>query len=862
MTSSFTPPLSSSSSSSSSSASSIHSLYDIEYDDRMGSDPHAAKVAYNYHFNPDTVTYEAYISHGDFDDDYDYEPQDDYDDYDDIRLVPPSPHRLKSKRNNKPLEPKVQKKQLVATKVIQPMLESPQPPELPLEILELVCTHLSQTALRYGVNQVCKKWHEVSNRFIRRAGIWKPVKGTQELLLEQWPKINTLELWFGQDPESPTISIASYTNLLFWSAFAAAITASTSTEQEARQEVTKDNSNNNSENDRKSDLAIPLSLLQTIRHLELRGSSVYSLDIAPKLRGHLQFVESFTITTVYYNANIPLFTILADFPSLRTLTAPLQYTTQARLTHGDSDDNIVDVPEPEIDPETAHFPRKPWVIPPPKMFPERYRLQTFSVTGVSTNLHILERLLVTCPDLRVFKANNTYVNMFIRQRSEDAEHNARQRLIDLAAKHCPRLEWYNFHRLEYSATDGIHLGHISRTFPNHKFLSMTLGVNQEMILDNLVAKDLLSRITVLDIQPSPYVNVPSEAVDRILCLTPNLLHLHCLKANLCTGSLWKPPAPVQPTPIPFFTHVRDRKRYERNERRKARQQALARFQPPSTITTNERETDATNTPTINPLTPDTWQLYSLKTLEMSLSTRSTMVAFTNYISQHRLFRNLVTFNLQIPSLKVGQRMTFADPKKPTAVATSHAGTTPVTAASNAPGGCKQYSSVTAPPPEPERFPNELLALRGLRCLEECALRPKDIPGMILAKDFEFLRRKGDFQTMSFIPKRRKSSAKSSTLVDPASTDNFSSARKSKGGSSQVKGDSENDGTDDDDEDGDEDDEGEEKWERMKTFWPKLNTFHVYYISISPFISTSKLTYGVEQIRPGVAVCFQHRAILS
>ncbi|KAG0301338.1 hypothetical protein BGZ97_002822 [Linnemannia gamsii] len=661
--------------------------------------------------------------------------------------------------------------------------------DLPLEILEFVCTHLSQTTLRYGVNQVCKKWHEVSNRFIRRAGIWKPVQGAQELLLEQWSKINTLELWFNKDPEFPTIYIPGYTNLFFWKAFAATITAS---EQEVKQDDNIDNNNNG--DDKKSDFSMPPSLLHTIRHLELRGSNMNYLDIAPKLR------------------------------------VSLPWTVYARLTHGDNDDLIVDVPEPEIDPATAHFPRKPWVIPPPKDFPDRYRLQKFSVSGVNTHLRILERLLVTCPDLRVFKANNTIVNMFIRQRGEDAERNSRQRLIDLAAKHCPKLEWYNFHRLENSATDEIHLEYIARTFPHHKFLSMTFCGSQETMPFNPAAKDLLSRITVLDIQPSPYVSVMSETLNRILCLTPDLLHLHCLKADLCTSTLWKPPAPVQPATVPVFANS---------------------------------ETGTANTLTIDSSTPATWQLYNLKTLEMSLGNGSTMIDFTDYISQHRLFRNLVTFNLKIPSLKVGQRMTFVHPRKPATFAASPTGTTPAPAASNTLGYCKQYSSVAALTLEPERFPNELLALRGLRCLEECILRAADVPGMILAKDFEFLRRRDDFQTITFIPKRRKSSAKYIAAVDTVST-NHSSSRKNKGRRASVTVNNELDGTDDADEDEDDDDDREVKGEQMKTktFWPKLNTFHIYYLKISPFISTSTLTYGVEQIRPGVAVSFQYRDILS
>ncbi|KAK3836540.1 MAG: hypothetical protein JOS17DRAFT_734512 [Linnemannia elongata] len=861
-----TPPLSSSSSSSSSSsASSMQSLYEyaFEYEDRNDSDPHSGKVEYNYLYNSDTETYEVYTNHDDFDDCYNnYEPEDDYDDYDDIRLIPPSPHKSKSKRNNKTPKPMTLKKQPFEAKVIQPLLESPQPPELPLEILEFVCTHLSQTTLRYGVNRVCRKWHEVSNRFIRHAGIWKPVLGAQELLLQQWSKLNTLELWFYKDPELPTVSIPSYSNLAFWNSFAAAITAPTSTEQDAQSDDT---------NDITSDSSRPTSLLQTIRHLEMRGLSMGYVDVAPKLRGHLQFIESFTITTVHYYYNIPLFTILADFPSLRTFTVDLQYTTYAHVKHGDNDDLIVDNPEPAIDPETSHFPRKPWVIPPPKMFPDRYRLQRFSISGVGTHLRVLERLLVTCPELHVFKANNTTVDLHIRQRGEDAERNARQRLIDLAAKYCPLLEWFNFHRLEHSASDEAHLENISRTFPDHKFLSMTLSGYQETMPDNPSCRDILSKITVLDIQPSPYGTLQTHLLNKILCLTPNLLHLQSTKAILRTGDLWQPPAPVQPAPK-LFNNVRCRKRHERNARREARQQALARYQStPATTTINESETDVNNTHADNSSTPVTWQVYNLKTLEVGLTSGSTMVRFTDYISRHRLFRNLVTFNVLIPSLKVGQRVNFTDPKKSTAIATaSSVVMAPAPAASNTSGSNKLRSSTVAPPSEPERYSNELLALRSLRCLEECILRAMDVPGMVLAKDFEFLRRKDDFQTMSFIPKRRKSTTttKYPTVTDLVAIEQSSSAsRKNRKRSPSVAGANVKDDPDenDEDEDDDEDDEDEEQeQERLKieTFWPKLNTFHVYYLRIAPFISTSKLTEGIEQVRPGVSVRFQYRVIFS
>ncbi|KAF9905857.1 hypothetical protein EC991_001262 [Linnemannia zychae] len=815
---------------------------------------------------------ETYNIHDAYDNcsEYDYyEPDDTYDDYDDVYLAPPLLHKPKSKRNSKIPKPKTFKKQPAQTKIIQPLLDTSTPPELPLEILEFVCTHLSKTTLLYGVNRVCKKWHEVSNRFIRRAGIWKPIDGVLEPLFQQWPKLNTLELWFNQDPEISTNHVSITKNTSSWYSFVEEITKLAPVSQEAQQ-----NSNHtttaNTDNclNTTSDSAESLPLLHSIRDLELRGKSITYSEIFSKLHGHLQFVESLTITVSTYRAIYPLFTILDDFPSLKRLTLTINYGLRNRLTHGDNDDLIGDVAEPPVNPETAHFPRKPWVIPPPKMFPNRYRLQEFNVEGVITHLRVLERLLVTCPDLRVFIAARNEINMLIRESGPNAEHNARQRLIHLAAKHCPKLEWYNFRRLEYVATDGSHLEDIVSAFPEHKILSMNFGGYQDTMPSTYAARHLLSRITVLDVQMYYSIGVDSATMNRILCLTPNLLHLFARKTYFLTSRLWKPPAPVQPTPKPVFHTIRDRKRYEREERRQARQQALARFHPSaSTGITEGDQADESNTSASIFSTPETWQLYKLKTLEMTLhnvdNVDSSFVEFTSYISQHRLFRNLVVFNILIPTLKVGQREKFSDLKKP-----SSSATIPGTSiSSNAPDGGKRHATVVTPVLEPARFPNELLALSALRCLEECILRTPDVPGMVLAKDFEFLRRKDDFQTMSFLPKRPKSSIlpSTTTTINSISTHQSSSTRRNKmtkNRSSSLSEGGDGNGSEDDDDTDDDDDEEHEARLKTETFWPKLNTFHVYYYKISPIISTSKIVAGLEEIRPGVSFCFKYRNVLD
>jgi len=137
--------------------------------------------------------------------------------------------------------------------------------------------------------------------------------------------------------------------------------------------------------------------------------------------------------------------------------------------------------------------------------------------------------------------------------------------------------------------------------------------------------------------------------------------------------------------------------------------------------------------------------------------------------------------------------------------------------------------------------------------------------MILAKDFEFMRRRADFQTLSFIPRRQRPSAQSFTPAEVTTTtgNNPSAIRKKKDSSGKMRAaDSERDSMagdgGGDDEGGDDESEEEEEEDEDSTFWPKLNTFRIYYSRISPIAITSKLVSGLERIRPGVAFSFQYR----
>ncbi|KAG9068410.1 hypothetical protein KI688_010678 [Linnemannia hyalina] len=764
----------------------------------------------------------------------DYESEDDYmidtekDYLHDVRFAPTSSHRTNSSSSltNWPFKPiLISKKRPIETKVIQPLVDSPEISEIPSEVLELVCGHLSQTTLR-SVNRVCRAWYKISERFVRHTGIWKPIDGALQVLLERWSRIDTLELWLNQDPQDPTQTIKTTDQEYYWAACVAAITGSTTSDQDSQGDdanADNDNDSNNDDNS-ESNTKVSLQLHRTIRHMMLRGRFLSYEDHVSVFRGHLQFIQSLTITTQKRDDPIPLFTLLADFPALKSFTFSIPSTVFTNLCHGDDQDSI-DIPADLIDPS--------------KNFMEEYRLERFCISGVVVHRRILERLIVTCPDLRVFNVKDISIQMSTPQEdfSEEAEaireveeNNSRQRLVDLVAKHCPKMEWYSFHRTERS-TDEHHLKMVASKFQDQKMHSMVFN-GHPYVLDTLAIQDQLSKMAVLQLQTSVWAAHHSETLDKILCTAPKLLHLLGSEAYFDTNSLWQPPAPIKPKHP--FTTLGDLKRRERKEQRRAQREARSRgryYVPP-----------ATETPTVDTSIPVTWKVYNLKSFEMNFISESSIADFTGYINRYRLFRNLSMLNLQIPSLKIGQRMIFPN---------TRAGALAAAAAAASFG-------IELQPGQLMRYPNELLALRSLRCLEECTLRTSDVPGTVGPKDLWFLKRREDFQSVSFFPtreKRRKTKkAKHSSPKTKTTTTTTTTTTTATDVPEKVIDQGE-------DEEEKEEDEEEKRW-KNETFWPVLTVFHIYYVRKSPTTITSNLAEAFERFRPGVEFRFQGRAALS
>ncbi|KAK5816880.1 hypothetical protein F5H01DRAFT_405424 [Linnemannia elongata] len=760
------------------------------------------------------------------------ESEEDADDDDENYISP-----ALQKRRNKTLGLNTNKGERFERMFIQPLIDSPDLPELPDEVLELVCTYLSQETLRYSVNQVCKKWHNVSDRLIRRVGGWKPVEGALELLLNRWSWINCLELQFNQ--EVPFYWTPVYVTIRnpFWNALVSTITEPKEINNQGK--PLHDNDHNHDDDDTDpngygdKDQSAPSCLLHSIRHIEVRGLYMFYSEVVSDLRGHLQFIESLTINTRSSPEHFPLFTILKDFPALRSFNLTLRAWGDVDLTHGDDEDK---------NEATAIF-----VDGSPKMFPERYQLQRFFVDDISTDLKVLERLLVTCPDLRVFNAKDVLIALPARFQVNEKEERvledrkARQRLIDLAAKHCPKLEWYSFHTYR-CASNKDDLRAMARNFPDQKMQSIVFPRDLDDVFDDALGlQDQLEEITVLEIYSNLMHHEASVALNRILCLTPNLLHLIAPDADLNSRDLWRPPAPVvKPTKKRVFAPVRHRKRHHRNARqRRARELALTESRstaPAADVDTSAADVD-TSVAVTDPSIPVTWQVYNLKTLELCLRGDNSLVDLADYISRYRLFRNLVTLTLHNWELKVGQRQALSN--VPAAVVSDG------------------YAETLL---EPARYPNELLALRCLRCLEEFTLRAGNVPGMISAKNFEFLKRTESFQTVSFLPvdmngkkweKTKNHRNNKPVLETMTATDD-----------DDDDDDDNEDDNDDNDADIDKDEEvkeeeDEKEW-KDETFWPKLSTFHISYRKISTSSDTRKLVRRLQYLRPGVAFIFQSR----
>ncbi|KAF9555161.1 hypothetical protein EC968_009112, partial [Mortierella alpina] len=436
-----------------------------------------------------------------------------------------------------------------------------------------------------------------------------------------------------------------------------------------------------------------------------------------------------------------------------------------QLLSGDDEDLIPEKPDPVISPETAHFPRRPPVVIPPKAYPDRYKFRVFEVHCVVVKQRVLERVIATCPDLRVFKLHDINEKIWVPELSVTKHYPIdEERLWDHMWKCCSKMEWYHLFPMATTRTDEtVAFGRMHWNKGFGRFMTTVCNWSLRDYTQDLEVRSYLRNITVLEVLPT--LNFAPSAASE--------------SRNV------------------FNSHNRTRKLQERQEKRQKRLAALERFQG--------REHDRLSV-------PDVWQCRNLRSMVTDFLSNFFGV-FTQYIRGHHLLRNLTSLSITINALRIGQLKSLSPPvpqfpEKSTRKSKGRAKTTTAQAVP----ALSQATAVVLPP---ERWENDFLLLRGLRCLERLDVAASKIEGKVQATDFEFLRKQSHSHVMLFIADKNKD----------ASSDE------------------------------DEDSATNERCGRRKdrTFWPHLQAFHIKYMYTDLHVQTNfaDIVAGVEHIRPGV-----------
>ncbi|KAF9275726.1 hypothetical protein BGZ68_010569 [Mortierella alpina] len=679
-----------------------------------------------------------------------------YDHYD-IQLKPRQTHMSKDSNPKRRSE----------TKIIQPLLRTSRRQYIfPTEVLDLVCSHLSQAALRCAVSLVCREWRNASKRHIRRSGAWENAATDEEnRLLEHMPILSTLECYFGIH----VVGNIAYDWLLLteslrasWDKFRTAITTPFSA----------------SHRDQHTDSAGPICLLHHIRRLVFRGPQMtYEVSI-PQILGQFQFLQSLDLHVT--SSHIPLFQLLENSPSLRELKVASQYYLIAQVNAGDDEDLIPETPASTIYPRTADSSRKDPLIDNPKAYLDRYKLQVFDLDRIAVRQRVLERVIATCPELRVLKLHEINENIWILPSLSLKKYRPidEERLWNHLQSCCPKIEWYHISlTVTRPGIDGMEaLRRMCQNRTLGRFLTTLCTLKWHDCLQDSNVRRVLRHVTVLEVLPQGVFHKNTECLQQLLCHMPNLLHLIASDVVFKEADTLVIPGCARPDSLckKFNDHNRGRKRQERKERRQQRQKALERFHVP----TQDRMITA----------PEVWQCRDLRTMSMNFGhSMDNFHLFTQYIRGHRLLRNLTSLSLGISELRVGQVK-----EKPTAAR-----------------------------PRPERWVNDFLLLRGLRCLEALDIKTHSIPGVVRATDFEFLRKQDSSKVIFIIPTKNRDAGSD---LDEDSTRSRHGRRKN------------------------------------RPFWPHLQSIHMKYNSVQAETDFADLVVCIEQIRPGVEFVIKHSSL--
>ncbi|KAG0281300.1 hypothetical protein BGZ95_005199 [Linnemannia exigua] len=739
-------------------------------------------------------------------------------------------------------------------------------PHLPPELLETIFRLLNQSTLRQNVNLVCKQWHLTSNRLIHRVAVWRPVplgrdgcgvKEFQEALLDQLcergSKVDTLECWVIDGTRHRHKKLGVTGRPWQWHDFVSAIAVR---EKIAMQrEGRRVNTGKEEEVVADGDGDCDSSLFGTIRNLRIYGDMIRTMKMVEDLKPCFAFLESLKIEIMWSNQEtIPIFTILDNGPRLKTVEIVIGRDVIVDIVQGDYANDAATSSSSSSRNSLCQQGRR-----------RNYPLEQLIFNGLWIDFKTSEQIILSCPQLQVLKSLNISDNgnrIGKPQWDLTALQESGERLTRLARNHCPNLRWchidlhYYIHRQLHRDAQLIQL---ARTLPQLQSFSMmscefpmALPIPRSRLaslprLPSFYAfyncpPDLLQffgHLTVLEIKRSKTSSCHWRTLNRVLCMCPNLQELLLGDMEMSTDRIGDSTLVVSscdlddsetPLSIDLLFDTTDQERRQREhqqQRRDFREWVLYEDDPHAINYLRVRDG-------YRPI-PRIWSCrHSLRVLDWGMWDLDDVGEMTRHIQDYRLFGQLTVLRIAGLDLKVGQ--VKEEPRVPPKKRTRE----------------PLLTRLIAPSGPPERYPNDLLALKSLVYLEEFVMEVTRLPGTIVPQDFEFLRRRGcDFETIRSFPS-----------PPPPSLSSSAQRRAKKQILMTLRANLVEEKEQSDEEDYDSEEENEfgrvDAYKDVRTFWPRLTTFHINYLRTHSLDATRALARGIVEasIRPGVVFRFK------
>ncbi|KAG0248623.1 hypothetical protein BG011_010074 [Mortierella polycephala] len=515
---------------------------------------------------------------------------------------------------------------------------------LPIEVVEQIFQYASQSSLRVTLSLVCREWNIISQQFIKRVGTWKSFgQDYQDALMTEIRSgtLNTLDCFMECDPGTPfpyELDDWNFTSKR-WNAFMANI-QSMSTAAAAQQ------GNNN-----------PFREFKEVRML---GYNIEDDDRMWALLDHFQFIEKLSIH-IYNGPNLWIFQLLDHCPTLRHLDV------------------------------TGRKGRGLWLYDGENTSPDaRYQLQEF--TSRSANM---EDCL-----LRIFKALGVDEPIEGGFYFMDSTPMDIRNVYKVAARSCPKLEWFHVSQSIKKDSDEFQLG--IDFFPKAEMCTTA------MVDLRLTPKAWahFRQLTVLEIS---YSTATMETLAMILQETPRLQHLYASRIKVDINELMT---------------------YNNAIANAILDQARARMRRAREARTGTGSATPILGGVDEPLQVEgpLWSCQNtLQTLDIGMEEKNSPEKYNFFEGFAALFTKLTTLILRLDEFYVGQQMDHRTKGK----------------------SIEQQASDEWKHQAQARVPHYLKLLQPLRSLQSITFRVEGIPGVLDVSDFELLRRTIDLNPILF-----------------------------------------------------------------------------------------------------------------